>query len=231
MRADDIMSMDVVTVTPDTNIQEIAKTLLENRVSALPVVDDQNRVLGIVSEGDLLRRRESGTERKSSWWLRLMQNPNELASDYVKTHGRHAKDVMTRNVITVTEETPVSDIAELLEKHHIKRVPVLHDGRLVGIVSRANLLHGLIARKVPVTSKADDKALRQAVLDELRETGVRFVIDVVVSDGTVHLWGAVESGAEKEALQIAAENTAGVSSVVNHIGVFPQITGQDAGND
>lgn len=226
MRADDVMTMEVITVSPDTHIQDVAKTLLENHVSALPVVDDKGQLLGIVSEGDLIRRRESGTERRQSWWLRLLENPNDLAEEYVKSHGMHAKDVMTKKVITVTEDTSVSEIAELLEKHRIKRVPVVHDGRVVGIVSRANLLHGLIVHKAPPPpAKGGDLELRKAVLDELRESGVRSLIDVVVSDGVVHLWGAVESDAEKEALEVAAEGTAGVSSVVNHVGVYPQIGG------
>jgi CBS domain-containing protein len=225
MRADDVMTMEVITVSPDTHIQDVAKTLLENHVSALPVVDDAGQLLGIVSEGDLIRRRESGTERRQSWWLRLLENPNDLAEEYVKSHGMHAKDVMTKKVVTVTEDTSVSEIAELLEKHHIKRVPVVHDGRVVGIVSRANLLHGLIVHKAPPPAKGGDLELRKAVLDELRESGVRSLIDVVVSDGVVHLWGAVESDAEKEALEVAAEGTAGVSRVVNHVGVYPQIGG------
>jgi len=229
MRADDIMSMNVVTVSPETDISDVANKLLDNRISAVPVVDDDGSLLGIVSEGDLIRRRESGTERQSSWWLRMLQNPNDLASDYVKTHGRRAQDVMTRNVITVSEETPVSDIAEILEKNRIKRVPVVHDGKVVGIVSRANLLHGLIVRRVPVTSKGQQTELRRAVLAEVRESGVRSLIDVVVDDGVVHLWGGVESDAEKQALQVAAENTPGVSSVVNHVGVFPQIVGRSVG--
>lgn len=225
MRADDIMSMNVISVSPETDIHEVAKTLLDNHVSAVPVVDDQGKLLGIVSEGDLMRRRESGTERQASWWLRLFENPNELAQEYVKEHGRTAQDVMTRKVITVTEETPANEIAEILEKNRIKRVPVVHDGKVVGIVSRANLLHGLIVRKIPVTSKGQETDLKKAVLEELRETGVRSLIDVVVSDGEVHMWGSVESDPEKEALEIAASNTPGVTKVVNHVGVYPQIVG------
>jgi CBS domain-containing protein len=231
MRADDIMSMNVISVSPGTDIHEIAETLLDNRISAVPVVDDRGQLLGIVSEGDLIRRRESGTERHTSWWLRLLQNPNDLAEEYVKTHGRTAKDVMTREVIMVTEETPVGEIAELLEKHRIKRVPVVHDGKVVGIVSRANLLHGLVVRKIPITRKGQDVELKKAVLEELRETGVRSLIDVVVSDGEAHLWGSVESDPEKEALEIAASNTPGVTKVVNHVGVYPQIAGAGLGSD
>jgi CBS-domain-containing membrane protein len=129
----------------------------------------------------------------------------------------------------VSEATPVSEIAAILEKNRIKRVPVVHDGKVVGIVSRANLLHGLVVRKVPVAKKGDALELRKAVLEELRESGVRSLIDVVVSDGEVHLWGAVESEPEKEALEIAASNTPGVTKVVNHVGVYPQIAGLGGG--
>jgi CBS domain-containing protein len=223
MRADDIMSINVVTVSPDTHVRDVARKLLDRGVSAVPVVDDQGHILGIISEGDLMRRRESGTERHPSWWLRLVQNPSDTAADYVKTHGHHAKDVMTRNVITVTESTPANEIAEILEKNRIKRVPVMHQGKVVGIVSRANLLHGLIAQKPPKLARRTTTGLRNAVLKELRETGVHLMIDVVVSEGVVHLWGVVETEAAKNALQVAAESTEGVESVVNHIGVFPRL--------
>jgi CBS domain-containing protein len=223
MRADEIMSMNVMTVSPDTHVREVARKLLERGVSALPVVDSEGHILGIISEGDLMRRRESGTERHPSWWLRLVQNPGDVAADYVKTHGLHAKDVMTRNVITVSESTPAAEIAELLEKHRIKRVPVVRQGKIVGIVSRANLLHGLIVQKP--ASRGSATGLRKAVLGELRETGVHAMIDVVVSDGVVHLWGVVETEGAKNALQVAAESTEGVASVVNHVCVFPRLVG------
>lgn len=225
MRADEIMSIDVVTVSPETHIRDVAKKLLERGVSALPVVDDGGRILGIISEGDLMRRRESGTERHPSWWLRLLQNPGDTAANYVKSHGQYAKDVMTRKVITVGESTPAGEIAEILEKHRIKRVPVVRDGKVVGIVSRANLLHGLIVQKPPSAPAQSAVGLRKAVLRELRETGVHSMIDVVVSDGVVHLWGVVETEGAKSAAQVAAEGTDGVKSVVNHVSVFPRLVG------
>ena len=225
MRADEIMSMNVMTVSPDTHVRDVAKKLLERGVSALPVVDAEGHILGIISEGDLMRRRESGTERHPSWWLRLLQNPGDAAANYVKTHGLHAKDVMTRNVITVSESTSAAEIAELLEKHRIKRVPVVRQGKIVGIVSRANLLHGLIVQKPP--ARPSTAGLRKAVLAELRETGVHSMVDAVVSesDGVVHLWGVVETEGAKKALEVAAEGTDGVTSVVNHVGVFPRLVG------
>lgn len=147
MRADDIMSVDVITVAPDAEITEVARTLIANHISAVPVVNEAGGVIGIVSEGDLMRRPESGTERHPSWWLTFLADTQERAQEFVKSHGQYAKDVMSPKVITVTPETPMEDIAEILEKNRIKRVPVVQDGKLVGIVSRANLLQGLVARR------------------------------------------------------------------------------------
>jgi len=224
MRADDIMSVDVVTVAPDTDIGEVARTLIEYNVSAVPVVDASGKVVGMVSEGDLMRRPESGTERHPSWWLRFIADPSERARDFVKTHGQIARDVMTRRVISVAEETPIEDIAEILEKNRIKRVPVVRDGKLVGIVSRANLLHGLVARRTRKAADADDRTIRKAIMTALRETGARTeLIDVVVNQGVVTLWGSVESETEADAIRVAAESTEGVQSVVNQVTVLPEI--------
>lgn len=163
MRAKDVMTSPIVTAGPQTTVPEIAKLLIERRISALPVVDQGERVIGIVSEGDLMRRVENTDERHRSWWLRLFSDPATDAADFVKTHGRRAADVMTRDVVTVGEDTPLHEIAALLEERRIKRVPVVREGRVVGIVSRANLLHGLAARPAdtPVRS-ADDEVIRVA---------------------------------------------------------------------
>src|SRR6266536_3997807 len=151
MQARDVMTTRVVTVEPDTAIEEVAKRLFENRISAVPVVEGDGRLVGIVSEGDLMRRPESGMERRPSWWLSFLLLPEQSAASYVKAHGRHAKDVMTRNVIMVEDSARIEGIAEILEKHGIKRVPVIREGKLVGIVSRADLLHGLVARQTGVS--------------------------------------------------------------------------------
>jgi CBS domain-containing protein len=173
MQAKDIMTTTAVTVRPDASIPEIAHLLLERRISAVPVVDSAGRLLGIVSEGDLMRRPETGTERHPSWWLSLVASPDERAMAYVKAHGGHARDAMTRDVISVSEEASLADVVELLEKHHIKRVPVLRDGRLCGIVSRADLLHGLVARKAAPAAAASDRAIKVAVEKALPEAAVR----------------------------------------------------------
>ena len=146
MKAKDVMTTEVVYADPESSVRAIARTLLKHRISGVPVADHDGRVIGIVSEGDLMRRPESETVRPRSWWLELMETPEDRASQYLKSHGLTARDVMTREPITVAEDTPLEEIAMLLEQKAIKRVPVLRDGKLVGIVSRADLLHGLVAR-------------------------------------------------------------------------------------
>lgn len=222
MHAQDIMTANVITVEPDTSVQEIAKRLIENRISAVPVVERNGRVIGIVSEGDLMRRTESGTERHPSWWLFLLAAPEETARSFVKTHGRHAADVMTRPVISVNEETPIQEIAETLEKRRIKRVPVMSGDKLVGIVSRANLLRALAAQQPTPSAIADDRNIKTSVEKTISEAGVRGTfLNVVVSGGVVHLWGMVETPEEKNAVRVATETVLGVKEVRENIGVLP----------
>lgn len=161
MQAADVMTTNVITVQPDTGVREIARLLLKHRISAVPVVDTEQRARGIVSEGDLMRRAENDTDRRHSLWLEVIFSTPEKAADYIKTHGRTADDVMTRDVVTVKEDTPLHEIVGLLERHHIKRAPVTRDGRLVGIVSRANLLHGLAAKAAESAgpSSSDDQTI------------------------------------------------------------------------
>lgn len=225
MLARDVMTTNAVTISPGTPVAEIAKLLIERRISAVPVVDAEGRVLGIVSEGDLMRRPESESEPHHSWWLRLFESPEEHAAEYAKTHGLRAEDVMTREVVSVAEDRPVGEIAELLEERRIKRVPVTRDGRLVGIVSRADLLRALAAASslAPPPPPADDQALRERILETLeRELGpsTRF-IGVTVTDGSAHVWGSAESAEEKRAIRVAVENTPGVKAVLDHIGILP----------
>lgn len=192
MRAKDVMTTNVISVGPDTDVRTVARRLIERRISAVPVVDHEDRILGIVSEGDLMRRPESDTERHPSWWLALLAMPEEKARDYLKSHGLTAKDLMSRDVVTVAEDTPLVEVATLLERHRIKRVPAVREGKIVGIVSRANLLHGLVAREAAPAATQDDAAIRQHVIDN----------------------------AEKEAVRVAAETAPGVSAVENNVGVL-----------
>ena len=224
MQASDIMTATVETVGPETEVPEIARRLLARNISAMPVVDSQDQVIGIVSEGDLMRRSENETERQPSWWIRAFAEPEDRARDYVKTHGMCAKDIMSRNVISVSEETPLADIAETLEKHHIKRVTVMRGAKLVGIVSRANLLQGLVAVGTTTAASESDRDVRAAILNTALKAGLNVeYVSAVVADGVATLWGMVESEAECAALGVAAKQVAGVERVENNINVMPAL--------
>jgi len=224
MRAMDVMTSEVITVGQNTSVQTVAKLLAERGISAVPVVDRENRVIGMVSEGDLLHRAETGTERRRSWWLDMMASTNKLAGDYVKSHSGKVRDIMTRDLISVTETTPVADIAVLLETNRIKRVPVVRDGKLVGIVSRANLVRALaMTIRQASGTEADDLSIRDKLLAELKAQRWAEVspANVTVKDGIVHLWSSYLSEQEKRALVVAAENTPGVRRVEDHMRPVP----------
>ena len=220
MFAADVMTHDVVTVRPDATIKEVAELLLAKGISGVPVVDATGALAGIISEGDLIHRVENDTEKRRSWWLRLFADSESLAQEFIKSHARKAKDVMSPRVITVKPDTPLGEISALLEKSRIKRVPVVDGGRIVGIISRSNLLKGLVrlSDTTPKTSVAD-AALRQSVLAQLdaNDWADTSRISVSAKDGSVELWGIVKSEAEKDALRVAAELTPGVRAVVNNV--------------
>lgn len=221
MQARDVMTTQVVTVNPDTPVADVAKRLIERRISAVPVVEGNGHLAGIVSEGDLMRRPESGGERHPSWWLALLAEPEAQARAYVKTHGGRARDVMTRDLITVGEDASLEEIATLLKKHRIKRVPVVRDRQLVGIVSRANLLHGIVARRQAPEASTDDRALRERVIRAINASGARSeFVNAVAAGGVVHLWGATYSDAERDAVEVAASSIAGAGRVESQLAVF-----------
>jgi CBS domain-containing protein len=224
------MTTKVVTVRPDTRVEEIAALLLERRISGVPVVDADGHLVGIVTEGDLMRRPEMGTERHRGWWLRMLGDDREQAAEYARAHGSRAEQVMTRHVVTVTEDTPLGEIARLLEEHRIKRVPVVRDGTLVGIVSRANLLHGLAARPTPAPPERwmDDRTIRDEVARVLEREApaTHGPLNVTVTNGVVELWGLVESEEARLAIRVAAENVAGVVAVKDNLGrIRPWLSG------
>jgi len=225
MRAIDVMTSEVVTVSDNASVAAVAKLLAERSISAVPVVDAANRVIGMVSEGDLLHRTETGTERRRSWWLDMLASTNQLAGDYIKSHSGLVKDVMTRDVISVSDTTPVADIAIVLETNRIKRVSVLRDGKLVGIVSRANLVRALATSSDQPSSdtEIDDLSIRDKLLAELKAQRWAEVspANVTVKDGVVHLWSSYLSEQEKRALIVAAENTPGVRRVEDHMRRVP----------
>lgn len=229
MKAADVMVTNVVTVGPDACVQDVARTLLACRISAVPVVGSDGEVLGIVSEGDLMRRVEAGTGRKRPWWLAILTGREVLASEFVKEHSRKVTDVMTRRVVTAAPDTPLSTIATLLEKNAIKRVPIVQDGKVVGIVSRANLLQALASlnKGAEVATPIADTKIRENVLTQLKaEPWTRTsLINVIVQDGAVELWGMVDSMSEKKAVRVAAEVTPGVRAVNDNLVIRPAGSG------
>jgi len=230
MRAMDVMTTNVITVEPDTAVQELATLLSDRGISGVPVLDRDNRLVGVVSEGDLLHRAETGTERRTqrrrSRWLDNFASDQEAARDYVKAHGRTVREIMTRDVISVSDTTELADIATLLETRRIRRVPVVRDGQLIGIISRANLVRALAMTKSEsaIEADSDDRTIRQKLIAEL--TGQEWVhmwgADIIVRDRVVHLWFSDDrSDEERQAVRIAAENIPGVRQVQEHIVPVP----------
>jgi CBS domain-containing protein len=227
MRAMDVMTPDVITVDPDMTVQALAKLLSERGISGAPVVDSSGRMAGIVSEGDLLHRAELGTdqrrEARNSWWLDHFAEG--AARDYVKSHGRTVKDIMTSDVAAVSEETELAEIAMLLESRRIKRVPVVRDGKVVGIVSRSNLVRALgaaAATPAPAaTTIDDDRTIRNRLLAELKRqewAAKVWAQDIIVSGGVIHLWfGSDEPDDRRRAVRVAAENVPGARGVQEHL--------------
>jgi len=227
MKAADVMVTNVISVTPDVLVQDVAYILLSNRISAVPIVDDEGELLGIVSEGDLMRRSETGTGRHRPWWLAMLTGRDIRALDYAKEHSRRITDVMTSKVVTATPDTPLRDIATLLEKNGIKRVPIVKDGKMVGIVSRANLLQALASSRIPQDVDVDDSAIRESLVARLQAASWAnaALINVIVQDGTADLWGIVDTEAEKKAVRVAAEITPGVRGINDHLIIRPAESG------
>ena len=218
MRARDVMVRAVVTTTSDATVEELARLMINLRISGVPVLDRDGLLAGMVSEGDLLRRVETGTERHRPRWSEPFSSNSERAADYIKSHARRVEDIMTREVFTVDETATLGEVADLLEAKKIKRVPVVHDRKIVGIISRADLLKVLASGGVETANEEQDRTIRRQLLAELREQNWTDTAQsrVVVANGIVHLWGLVRSEEERRALRIAAENTPGVRGVEDH---------------
>jgi CBS domain-containing protein len=219
MRAHQIMTRSVISVTPDTSIVEAANIMLRRHVSGLTVVDDAGKLVGIVSEGDFLRRSEIGTGRKRRGFLRFILGPGKSASDFVHENGRKVSEVMTTTPTTITEDTALAEIVDLMEQNNIKRLPVVRADQLVGIVTRANLLQAVasLARKVPDPT-ADDDHIRDRIIDVMEKNDwCPFGLNVIVSDGIVHLSGVLTEERARQAAIVAAENVEGVKKVHDHL--------------
>ena len=227
MKASDVMTRRVISVRPDTSILEAAQLMLQKRISGLPVVDSQGQLVGIVTEGDFLRRAETGTERHRSPWLEFLIGPGRLANEYVHSHGRKVEEVMTSGPKTVAEDTPLEDVVHEMEQNHIKRLPVVRGNQLVGIISRANLLHALasLAREAAPVAK-NDVSIRDRVLADLeKQPWSAASLNVVVRNGNVELSGTIFDERQREALKVAVENVPGVNTVHDHVAWVDPLSG------
>jgi CBS domain-containing protein len=229
MKARDIMTTHVVTIGANATVRELADLLVKRGISAVPVVGARGELVGIVSEGDLIRRTELGTARTRSWWLRLLSGEHPQAVDFIKANTHKVSDVMVREVITAEPDAPLSEIARLIERHKVKRVPIVHNGQLVGIVSRANLVQALasLERKPHLEIAPTDSGIRERIMHRLNAEpwAHTSLLNVVVNDGVVDLWGVVQTAIEKEAVRVAAESTPGVRTVNNNLMLRPLESG------
>lgn len=223
MQAKHVMVSPVKTGHGEMSVRELAVILTENRISALPIVDQANKVIGIVSEGDLIRRAEIGTEKHRSWWLSLFTSNWQLAQEYAKSHASKAKDVMTADVICVTPDTPLSEIARLFERHGIKRVPVLDNGKLAGIVTRGNLVQAIASAPLKEYRPVGDEQIREKIQKGLEaETWANpLLVNITVHEGVVDVWGIVRTDAERNAVRVAIENINGVQAVNDNLALEP----------
>jgi CBS domain-containing protein len=227
MKVKDVMTTKVITIEPKATVLKAARQMLQKRISGLPVVAADGELLGIVTEGDFLRRTELGTRKRRSLWHDILVGPGRLAEEYVHSHGRFVHEVMTPSPRTVTENVDLIDVVDLMEKHAIKRLPVMRKGKLVGLVTRANLMRALAAMPPEPAASTDDSAVRERLMTELKSErwAQLATVEVVVRNGIVHFWGAIMDERDRKALVTAAENIAGVKEVRDHLAWFEPYTG------
>lgn len=230
MNVSDLMTTSVVTVRANASITEAIGLMLEKGISGLPVVDAAGALVGIVTEGDFLRRGELGTERHRPRWLELLLGPHRLADEYVHTHARKVEDIMTRDVAAVTEDTPLDAVVRTMEKRRVKRLPVVRGGKIVGIISRANLVHALARLAIPsvpvlARSLADDNRIRGLILAEMdrQPWAPRATVDVSVQDGVAELRGTVIDEKDRQAMRVLVEGVPGVTRIEDNLQYIPPI--------
>jgi CBS domain-containing protein len=228
MRVKDVMTSPVISVEPDSPVLQAVRIMLQRHISGLPVLDGAGRLVGIVTEGDFLRRAETGTQRRRPRWLEYLIGPGRLADEYTRSHGRKVFEIMTADPLTVTEDTSLDEVVRTMEKRRIKRLPVVRGNEVVGIVSRANLVHALagLAREIKPAA-ASDQAIRDRIVAELagQSWAPAALIDVTVRDGVVELWGTITDERERAAIKVVAENAPGVKAVNDHLAWVDAVSG------
>lgn len=225
MRAHQIMTTEVHTVRPHTSIAEIARLMTDKRISGVPVVEDDGHLVGIVSQTDLLHRAETGTERKRKWWIALFIDSDMRARDFVKAHGLKAEDVMGRYVISVSDNAKLSEVADILDANNLKRVPVLKDGKLVGIITRGDLVRALASANFDASiPEGNNAAVQKALLERIQaQSWVNTShLNVVVHDNVIELWGFAETEDRRKALLVLVREAAGTRRIDDHIIIGPR---------
>lgn len=223
-----VMTTPVISIRPSTSVAEAARLMLAHRISGLPVVEGDGTLVGIVSEGDFLRRSELGTERKRSWWLEFLVSPGKVADEYVHAHGRKVEEVMTNGAVTISKGATLDEVVEMMSRRSIKRLPVVDNGKIVGIVARSDLLRPMARALSPGDTQAtDDEQIRAAIQAELsgQSWGGGGLIRVHVDKGAVELTGTIFDERERRAAHVAAENVAGVKSVSDQLAWVEPMSG------
>lgn len=235
MLAHQIMSRHVVTVGVDASVADAIAVMLGHHVSGLPVVDAAGRLVGIVSEGDFVRRAEIDTERKRGRWLTFLAGADRVALDFARSHGRKVGEIMTRGPVTIAEDTPLAEIVDLMERHHVKRLPVMRGDSLVGMVTRTDFLPAvarLVRRTVAKDGVPNDERIRELVIAAMADAPWRpCAMNVAVSGGIVSLRGSVKSEKARQAAIIAAENVTGVTRVEDGLTIYPAPEDEYGGGD
>ena len=218
MQVRDVMTRNVIAAKADDSILTAARLMLQNRISGLPVLDTSGALVGVVTEGDFLRRGELGTKKRRPRWVEFLLGPGKLAEEYVHESGRKVSEVMTPNPHTVGEDATLQTVVTEMERYRVKRLPVMRNGQLVGIVSRANLLHALasLARETPAPS-GDDAAIRDRIFEALAKQHWALGVNVVVKNGIAEIWGTIMDERERQATIVAVENVPGVKQVHDHL--------------
>ena len=220
MKAADVMTRNVLTVGPESSVAQAIRLMLDNKVSGLPVLAADRKIVGILTEGDLLRRSETGTERHRPRWLEILMGPGRAAGEYVRAHGRKVADIMSADVVSVSAETPLDEVVGLMERRRIKRVPVVDSDALIGIVSRADLLRSILGvlDAQPAETRSDDEIFELIQAELAKRSWVpQDGLSISVKNGVVDLNGVILDEKEREALRVVAENAPGVKAVEDHL--------------